>query len=401
MDLLHTHSAIKYIPYAQTTAQDLRENTPCSLLLMQALDYLHMHRYEECKDLLLHAREQLPPEQGHIASSIDALLQHYPLYIQAQEELLLASKKFAAADDQQQVNIEQLKTLIENYDQESDKKQPASGITAAKVHPTMPVRLAESQTVRLLPALHVRCLGRFEVRCEDRLLTLCQNRCGQAILRYLVVQSHYRAMMDVMMDIFWPNDMPETARRKLQVAVSALRCSLNRGYDCDPGGGYILCKNKLYQINPIVSITSDVHTFLALYEQGRQAHEPQRITLYEQACQIYTGPFLVEDMYMDWASRQREQYSLAYLAMCHTLAEHALRANNYDTTILWSNRILTENRCDETAYRQLMQAYAAQGRRSEALRQFQHCKQILHEELGISPTPETTHVYHSILASTI
>ena len=65
------------------------------------------------------------------------------------------------------------------------------------------------------------------------------------------------------------------------------------------------------------------------------------------------------------------------------------------------DRILTENRCDETAYRQLMQAYAAQGRRSEALRQFQHCKQILHEELGISPTPETTHVYHSILASTI
>jgi DNA-binding SARP family transcriptional activator len=87
--------------------------------------------------------------------------------------------------------------------------------------------------------------------------------------------------MDVMMGVFRPDEGPERARRKLQVAVSALRCSLNQGYDCDLGSGYILCKNKLYHINPAVSITSDIDTFLAMYEQGRHSNETGRIALYE------------------------------------------------------------------------------------------------------------------------
>jgi LuxR family maltose regulon positive regulatory protein len=106
-------------------------------------------------------------------------------------------------------------------------------------------------------------------------------------------------------------------------------------------------------------------------------------------------------MCADWTSRQCEQYSLAYISMYNTLAECALRVGNYDATIHWANHILTENRCDEAAYRQLMQAYAAQGRRSEALRQFQRCERFLHEELGVSPMPETTHVYRAILANTV
>jgi len=372
---------------------------------MQALDCLSMGLYKEGKALLVSAREHLSPEQEYIASRIEALLQSYATYSQAHEELLLASKKFVVADRQQQAEVEQLKALVSGYCQDSHEERTISTlkVSSPQEHliltnltpiPTQPTLHEHS----LLPALHVLCLGRFEVVRENQPLTLCRNRCGQAILRYLIVQPNHRATMDAMMEVFWPDEEPEGARRKLQVAVSALRRSLNQGYDCEPGGGYILCQNKLYQVNPTISITSDIDTFLTMYEQGRHAKETERIALYEQACQLYTGPFLLEDIYADWASRQREQYSLAYLSMCNTLAEYALGIGDYDATIQWANHILTENRCDEAAYRQLMQAYAAQGRRSEALRQFQRCEHILHEELGISPMPETTRIYHAILS---
>jgi len=47
----------------------------------------------------------------------------------------------------------------------------------------------------------------------------------------------------------------------------------------------------------------------------------------------------------------------------------------------------------------LMRAYAAQGRRNEALRQYKRCKRVLLEELGAPPMPETVNLFQSILTN--
>jgi len=79
---------------------------------------------------------------------------------------------------------------------------------------------------------------------------------------------------------------------------------------------------------------------------------------------------------------------MASLAFSYSLYEYAMR---------WIGAILKENRCDEVAHQQLMRAYAAQGRRSEALRQYQLCARILVEELGVQPMPETISLFQAIL----
>jgi len=88
-----------------------------------------------------------------------------------------------------------------------------------------------------------------------------------------------------------------------------------------------------------------------------------------------------------------------YITMCRELADHYLHIGRYEDATKWSHTVLKENRCDETAHRQLMQAYAAQGYRSEALQQYHSCERILHEELGVSPLPETTCLLQSLLAN--
>jgi DNA-binding SARP family transcriptional activator len=248
-----------------------------------------------------------------------------------------------------------------------------------------------------LPSLHILCFGHFQVLRSSEPLTLCQNRYGQAIFRYLVAQTNHRATADILMEAFWPDNEMKVARRKLQVAVSALRCSLNQGYDCCLGGGYILYKDQYYQINPDVTIASDRDEFLTLYEQGRHSNDEEAIAYYERACQLYTGPCFVEDTYANWSSSQREQCMLAHSTMCNMLSEYALARGNYDDAIYQANLVLTENRCDETAYRLLMQAYTMQGCRSEAIRQYQRCEQVLHEELGVAPMPETIQAFQDIL----
>ena len=47
----------------------------------------------------------------------------------------------------------------------------------------------------------------------------------------------------------------------------------------------------------------------------------------------------------------------------------------------------------ETAYQLLMKMHAAAGDRAEALRVFAKCRELLRDELGVSPSPQTEAVY--------
>ena len=85
--------------------------------------------------------------------------------------------------------------------------------------------------------------------------------------------------------------------------------------------------------------------------------------------------------------------------MCKTLTDHYLKVKSYEDAERWATTLLKENRCDEAAHRQLIQVYAAQGRRSEALQQYQRCERILREELAVQPLPETVHVVQMMLKS--
>jgi DNA-binding SARP family transcriptional activator len=85
--------------------------------------------------------------------------------------------------------------------------------------------------------------------------------------------------------------------------------------------------------------------------------------------------------------------------MCSALAEYHLGEQHHDTAITWANAVVKENPCDERAHQILMRAYAASGRRSEALRQYARCQQILKDELGLEPLDETRQVFADLFHS--
>jgi DNA-binding SARP family transcriptional activator len=85
--------------------------------------------------------------------------------------------------------------------------------------------------------------------------------------------------------------------------------------------------------------------------------------------------------------------------MCRVLADHYLKTKHYEDAATWATAILKVNRYDESAHRQLIQIYAAQGRRSEALQQYQRCECLLREELGVAPLPETRHEFQKVFTS--
>ncbi|MDP9316772.1 MAG: AAA family ATPase [Chloroflexota bacterium] len=64
--------------------------------------------------------------------------------------------------------------------------------------------------------------------------------------------------------------------------------------------------------------------------------------------------------------------------------------------LTYAQRWLALDHLNEAAHRQLMQLYGWSGQRAAAMRQYHACVQTLSEELGVSPSAQTTALYEAI-----
>lgn len=378
---------------------DLSDANPVRREAEYGLSCARQGRHMEAVTHFVLARERMTPPLAPLAIALDTIIETQTRYWQAQQALHMACRCFATADGEQQTSLAALEAVLSTT--ESNPEASLMDRPMVKQSTPFPVGIAMRQSHAApdssLPSLTINCFGHFAVWRAGEQIQLCSNRNGQAILRYIVAHPRHSATTDVLMDALWPEDAAIVARHKLHVAVSALRSALNRGYSDRKGTGYLLYESGTYLLNPMIPVQIDVEEFLAHYRSGQRADSDTAITHYEAACALYTGQFLPEDMYADWSLIQREQLTQIHLTMCSALATYHLAHGRYDLAAQWSTVILEEDRCDETAYRQLMYAYASAGRRIDALRQYQRCERVLADELGAQPMPETSALFYTIV----
>jgi len=350
-------------------------------------------------DAIVHfalACQQLPDSHARLANTMNAFIKGHEGYWQAQAALHEASQSFAMASIEQRDRLEVLEELLSKEGAPDNGSRPADDQSLALGTDARPPRLTMS-TDGTLPGLRISCLGVFEVHRSQERIPPCHNRSGQTILRYLAAHGRHRETSDVLMDVLWPDDRPEVARHKLHCATSALRQTLNGSCATQKGAGYLVHEDGVYGLTSSATIEIDADEVLAGYAAGQRVGGEDAVPHYEMACRLYTGPFLPEDVYADWSQVRREQLTQAYLSMCTALADHHQRTGNFETASTWALRILEQNRCDESAYQQLMRAYASEGRRSESIRQYRRCESVLREDLGVRPMPETRGLFERIL----
>ena len=105
-----------------------------------------------------------------------------------------------------------------------------------------------------------------------------------------------------------------------------------------------------------------------------------------------------EERYADWAASWRERLSSLHAEVLGALAETYAGAGNHAAAARAARALVDLDPLDEHAQRLLMTAYAAAGRRGDALRQFLECRRALVEQLGIEPEAETLALQRRILA---
>jgi LuxR family maltose regulon positive regulatory protein len=118
---------------------------------------------------------------------------------------------------------------------------------------------------------------------------------------------------------------------------------------------------------------------------------------YERAVELYRGDYLIEDLYEDWTMVERERLANACIDLLDRLSIHYMEVGQHQESIRACYRVLEKDRCHEDSHRLLMECYARLGLRARALHQYRMCEQILEQEYGTSPSPETRSHYTRLL----
>ena len=250
--------------------------------------------------------------------------------------------------------------------------------------------------------------GSFQATWAGQPLRHLHSTRLQALLAYLVLEAARPHSRDELATRFWPDEPESAAKQNLRQALYQLRQALDEPVPSPLptviGEGtvppldrrrvpYLLLTRTTAQFNPASDYTLDVATFQAQIQQ-------QQLT---QALALYQGDLLSgltnpSPLFEEWLVIQRERYHIQALTLLDQLTQQALDQTDYSVAQEYARRQLALEPWRETAHRQLITALAHNGDRAAALAQYESCRRLLAEELGVTPDAETEALVGAIRA---
>jgi predicted ATPase len=244
--------------------------------------------------------------------------------------------------------------------------------------------------------LKIYTLRDFRILRGEKPVEYLRSRKAQALMVYLACtsKSHSR---EVLADLFWSESSQTRALSNLRDAIHALRTHL------EP---FIDITRYSIALNPESGVWIDVaelESALALNHERGDTITAETAIKIEMALKLYQKDFL-EGFYLrgaigfeEWQVVERERIRLVTLDGFLSLVQHHLEEENYKKGIHFARQALDLEPLMEVVHRQLMRLLALSGRNSEALVQYETCRQILEKELCVEPSEETKVLYESLL----
>jgi DNA-binding SARP family transcriptional activator len=261
----------------------------------------------------------------------------------------------------------------------------------------------QGATTALAP-LQVRCLGTLDIRLGWNKVDSWRSKKAKTLFKYLIAQRGRPIPKDVLMEILWPEGDPQAANNNLKAAVHALRQTLDpsgKNNDGKESMQYIIFLDGNYVLNNEAEIWVDVDEFEHQWATGRRLDKEGKVDeatkAYAAAEKLYRGDFLEDDIYEDWTLLRREALKDTYLAILSKLSERSIQDEDYESCIVYCQKILAKDPCREDAYRRLMRCHSRLGHRSRAMNWYKLCVKTLRTELETDPDGETTELYQRLL----
>lgn len=254
-----------------------------------------------------------------------------------------------------------------------------------------------------MPHLDIYLLGGFQATIDDKPLSGIYDHV-RALLAYVAYESHRPHRREALAELLWPNETEEVARRNLRQALSRLRAALGEKETDTP---FLLIDRATIQFNRDSDHFIDTAAFLACGGNDKGVNQQELsagdVPWLEEASSYYRGDFLDQlhlpdnPAFDQWIATQAEDFRQKVIHYLDALARHYESVGSYQKAIDQVRRQIEVEPWHEAAHRRLMRLLAKNGHRSAALAQYNTCRAVLMEELGVDPEPETEELRSAIL----
>ncbi|MEW1648877.1 BTAD domain-containing putative transcriptional regulator [Streptomyces sp. NPDC091219] len=219
----------------------------------------------------------------------------------------------------------------------------------------------------------------------------------RVVLAALLCHANSPVSVALLTKAVWDDDPPRTARKNLQLYVSALRKTLALAGTGDRislhCGGYVL---------RVAASELDSLDFLALARAGREAladgDAARAARLLHEARTLWNGPPLPGLGCSEVLEAEADRLTLRHLGVCEDWAEASLAAGRPGEVADAVGELVDEHPLRERLRAAQMTALHRSGRRGEAMAAYDELRQHLSRELGLSPSPALESLYRTVLA---
>jgi len=231
--------------------------------------------------------------------------------------------------------------------------------------------------------LQLRLLGGFDLQWGQGQTAIPAGRKVRALLACLALSEGSAWPREKLMALLWSDRSDEQARASLRQALAEMRRMLGERSS-------VRAEHDSISLDPAL-VTVDALEFERLAKAGKL----------NEAAALYRGPLLdghgVNDgAFEDWIRVERTR--LHDLAV--DILERFAASQSGDAAITTAQRLLQLDPAREETHRLLMRLYAAAGQRAQALRQYEHCHDVLKRDLQAKPDAETERLHRQIQSET-
>ena len=258
----------------------------------------------------------------------------------------------------------------------------------------------------ILARLSLRLLGPFQIVLDGSPAAGFASDKVRALLAYLCAEGESPHRREKLAGLLWPEWPEQSARTNLRQALANLRQVIG-DQRADPS--FLRISRQTLQFNADSDAWVDINALARLVESRSHAvpSTTETIERLEEAVGLYRGEFLegfsLPDSapFEEWVLLQREHSHRVVIEALQRLIDAYEQRGALEPALHWTWRVLDLDPWREQAHRQAMRLLALTGKRSAALTQYETCRRLLADELGVEPGEATTRLYEQIRDSAL
>lgn len=234
----------------------------------------------------------------------------------------------------------------------------------------------------------VRMFGGFEVRDRAATYHSTLGRKGRLIACFLFTYPNISHRREKLIEFCSTGHDDRRTKRAFNTVIWRLRCLLKK----------CASEVRLSSTGRELSVEAEDTTFIDLHrfeaatrevcETSRAPIDRSRLT---EGLDAYVGPYL-DGFDEEWILYERERLECLFIRCQCKLLDGCYKQGRIEDAIECGRKILAIDPLHESVQQRLMLLYVLSGRQGAAIRHFDRCSSLLHQECGVRPMPDTLEI---------